>query len=69
VVNNPRELKKLKIYDINGRLVKRLKISENTTVYHWNGKNLHNKNAATGVYLIYAEYSNRTIIKKVVLAK
>ncbi len=69
VVSNPQELKKLKIYDINGRLIKRLKISENTTVYHWKGKNLHNRTAATGVYLIYAEYSNRTIIKKVVLAK
>ena len=68
-VTNPQDLKSLKIFDINGRLVKQLSVGKNTKIYFWNGKNLRKNNAATGVYLIYAEYNDRTIIKKAVLTK
>ncbi len=69
VISAPRRLKSLKIYDINGCLVKQMHISADKTIYLWNGKNLKNNNVATGVYLISADYSNRTVVKKVILTK
>ena len=61
------------VYDINGRLVKRLIQGEvllqgNHKIF-WNGRNRYNENVSSGVYLCCLKYENHFQVKKLIALK
>jgi len=62
----------LKIYDIRGRLVKRLleeRLSKGDYRIEWNGKGREGKKLTGGVYFLKLETPTQSIIKKVILLR
>ena len=62
----------LKIYDINGNLVKTLidsEISSGMKEITWNGKNNHNKNVGAGIYFYRVKIGTESRVKSMLLLK
>jgi len=57
----------IKIFDITGRLVKRLALSGNTLDLTWNGLDQHNKKVRTGIYFLMFDQKEKLDIKKLIL--
>ncbi len=58
----------LEIYNLKGRLVNRLRLEDNKTV--WNGENKHGKKVSSGLYLCRLKSKGKTIaMKKIIKIK
>jgi len=63
----------LKIFNINGKLVRNLICNEELTAGHhgifWNGKNDKNENVSSGVYIYRLSYGNFNVSKRMAILK
>jgi len=69
---SPREVVHLRILDVRGRLVQDLYQGPGTGDWQhevWNGKTRAGRSAASGLYLIHLENGNKSLSRRVVLAR
>lgn len=57
----------IKIFDITGRLVKRLSPSRNTLELTWNGLDQYNKKVRTGIYYLMFDQKEKVDIRKLIV--
>ncbi|MCX7995053.1 MAG: T9SS type A sorting domain-containing protein, partial [candidate division WOR-3 bacterium] len=71
--NLPKEREiRLNIYDVSGRLVKRLingKLQKGKHLVLWDGKNEENKTSSTGIYFIKVDFGEESFTEKLIFVR
>lgn len=65
-MENPGQFSSLKVYDVNGRMLRDFDGPSSSTVV-WLGKDEQNRNLANGVYYIVGETSEQRLTRKIVI--
>jgi carboxypeptidase T len=65
-MENPNQFSSLKVYDVNGRMLRNFDNLLSTTVV-WLGKDEQNRNLANGIYYIVGETSVQKLTKKIII--
>ena len=65
-MENPGQFSSLKVYDINGRMLRDFDDPTSATVV-WLGKDNQNRDLANGVYYIVGESNDQRLTKKIVI--
>jgi hypothetical protein len=65
-MENPNQFSSLKVYDVNGRMLRDFDNLLSTTVV-WLGKDEQNRNLANGIYYIVGETSEQRLTRKIIV--